>query len=105
MVDTLHCSGGNTSLDALHAGLPIITCPGALMRGRQSMAMLRHLGLHELIVDSPQRLAELAVEIAHDPGRREALGKRIRSGLPELAGSDAPLHALDTHLKSFLARR
>ena len=28
MVDTLHFSGGNTSLDALHAGLPIVTCPG-----------------------------------------------------------------------------
>ena len=104
MVDTLHFSGGNTSLDALHAGLPIVTCPGALMRGRQSMAMLRHLGVHELIVDSPQRLAELAVEVAHDPARRDALGKRIHSGLPELAGSDAPLHALDAHLKSFLAK-
>jgi tetratricopeptide (TPR) repeat protein len=104
MVDTLHFSGGNTSLDALHAGLPIVTCPGALMRGRQSMAMLRHLGVHELIVDSPQRLAELAVEVAHDPARRDALGKRIHSGLPELAGSDAPLHALDAHLKSFFAK-
>lgn len=104
MVDTLHFSGGNTSLDALHAGLPIVTCPGALMRGRQSMAMLRHLGLHELIVDSPHRLAELAVEVAHDPVRRAALGKQIHSGLPELAGSDAPLHALDAHLKSLLAK-
>ncbi|MGH8802841.1 MAG: hypothetical protein ACREX6_11180, partial [Casimicrobiaceae bacterium] len=33
MLDTLHWSGGNTSLDALACGLPVITLPGAFMRG------------------------------------------------------------------------
>ncbi len=47
-LDTLHWSGGNTTLDALAAGLPPVTLPGAYMRGRQSFAMLRMLGLEEL---------------------------------------------------------
>lgn len=105
MLDTLHFSGGNTSLDALHAGLPIVTCPGRFMRGRQSMAMLKHLRCDELIADTPQQLAELAVQIAHDRSRHAALNERIRAGLPELTQSDAPLHALDAHLKSLLAGR
>ena len=54
MVDSLHWSGGNASLDALHCGLPVITCPGRYMRGRQSAAMLRALDCAELIAQSPR---------------------------------------------------
>src|SRR5207342_1017310 len=45
MLDTLHWSGGNTSLDALAMGLPVVTFPGTLMRGRQSFGMLRTMGV------------------------------------------------------------
>ncbi|MBL8521618.1 MAG: tetratricopeptide repeat protein, partial [Betaproteobacteria bacterium] len=34
MIDTLHWSGGNTTLDALASGLPVVTWPGKFMRGR-----------------------------------------------------------------------
>ncbi|MBS0569656.1 MAG: tetratricopeptide repeat protein [Proteobacteria bacterium] len=105
MVDTLHFSGGNTSLDALHAGLPIVTCPGRFMRGRQSMAMLRHLDVADLIAHTPDQLAERAVAVANEPPRRAALAQRVRAGLPDLVQSDAPLHALDAHLRALLARR
>lgn len=102
MVDSLHFSGGNTSLDALHAGLPIVTCAGRFMRGRQSMAMLRHLGCDELIADSPAQLAQLAVAVANDKPRRAGLSARIKDRLPELTQSDLPLQALDAALKSLL---
>jgi CRISPR-associated protein Csy1 len=49
MIDTLRWSGGNTTLDALSTWLPIVTLEGELMRGRQTAAMLRILGLEELI--------------------------------------------------------
>ena len=49
MVDTLHWSGGNTSLDALACGLPVVTLPGTLMRGRQTAGMLAVIGATELI--------------------------------------------------------
>jgi predicted O-linked N-acetylglucosamine transferase (SPINDLY family) len=102
MVDSLHWSGGNTTLDALHAGLPVVTCPGRFMRGRQSMAMLRRLDCAELVVDSPQELAAIAVEIAHDRTRRDALVARIRGNLPALTQSDEPLLALDAILRSIV---
>ncbi|HSN21950.1 MAG TPA: tetratricopeptide repeat protein, partial [Usitatibacter sp.] len=50
MLDTVHWSGGNTSLDALASGLPVVTLPGSLMRGRQSRAMLRVLGVEDALV-------------------------------------------------------
>ncbi len=102
MVDSLHWSGGNTSLDALHAGLPVVTYPGALMRGRQSAAMLAAVDCAELIADSPRGLAALCVEIANDPQRRAGLGTRIRGALPRLTGSDEPLAALSDALRGLL---
>jgi len=102
MVDSLHWSGGNTSLDALHCGLPIATHPGALMRGRQSAAMLKTMDCAELIADSARGVAGLCVEIANDSPRRSSLGARIRDALPRLTGSDEPLVALNDTLRQLL---
>jgi len=42
-LDTFGFSGGNTSLDALSVGLPVVTLAGEFMRGRQTYAMLNAL--------------------------------------------------------------
>ena len=102
MLDSLYWSGGNTTLDALHCGLPVVTCPGEFMRGRQSMAMLRQLGCDELIVDSPLALAECAVALAQDKARRAQLSTRIRERLPTLTDGIAPLHTLEQTLRGLL---
>ncbi len=102
MVDSLHWSGGNASLDALHCGLPVITCPGRYMRGRQSAAMLRALDCAELIAQSPQELAQIAVSVANDPQRRAGLAVRIDANLHSLTQSDEPLQALDRALRGIL---
>lgn len=60
MLDTLHWSGGNTTLDALRAGLRIATTRGRFMRGRQSAAMLQALNRPEWIAHSAAELAALA---------------------------------------------
>lgn len=60
MLDTLHWSGGNTSLDALRAGLRIATTRGRFMRGRQSAAMLQALNRPDWIACSAAELAALA---------------------------------------------
>ena len=77
MLDTLHWSGGNTSLDALACALPIVTLPGQFMRGRQSAGMLRLLGVPELIAhDRPEYLA-IAARLAAEPAWRAELRARI----------------------------
>lgn len=105
MLDNLHWSGGNTSLDALHCGLPVVTCPGRYMRGRQSAGMLRRLQCGELIVDTPQALAATAVELAHSPGLRQDLARRVQTHLQELVGRGEPLQVLGIHLRDLLAAR
>jgi hypothetical protein len=104
MIDSAHWSGGNATLDALHCGLPVITCPGRFMRSRQSAAMLRAIGCEELVAESTQELAGVAVALANNPARRSELRTRILDRLPSLTQSDAPLEVLDRRLKELLER-
>ena len=77
MVDTLHWSGGNSSLDALACSLPVVTLPGAFMRGRQSAGMLSLLGVPELIADDHAGYLTIAARLAGDEPWRRELAARI----------------------------
>jgi CRISPR-associated protein Csy1 len=93
MVDTLHWSGGNTSLDALACGLPVVTLPGAYMRGRQSAAMLRLVGAPELIAQDPDDYLRISTDLVDDGASRAAIANTIRNGLDALFDTSAPVQA------------
>jgi CRISPR-associated protein Csy1 len=105
MLDTLHWSGGNTSLDALASGLPVVTLPGRLMRGRQSSAMLRLLGLDELIARDADDYVSIAARLGKDAELRTALAERIRAQRPVLFDRDEPIRALEAFLGDLPAVR
>ncbi len=99
MIDTMHWSGGNTSLDALAMGLPVVTQPGRLMRGRQSQAMLNLLGVPELVVPDLETHVETVVRLGRDADERHALAERIRANGPRLFERDEPIRALESFLE------
>jgi CRISPR-associated protein Csy1 len=99
MVDTVHWSGGNTSLDALAMGLPVVTRPGGLMRGRQSRAMLGILGLPELVTADFEAHVETTVRLGRDPDERRALSERILAARGALFDRDEPVRALEDFLE------
>ena len=95
MLDTLHWSGGNTSLDALASGLAVVTLPGSLMRGRQSAAMLGALGLDELIATDAGSYVDIAVRLGSDAGLRRDIARRIAENRASLFERDEPVRALE----------
>jgi predicted O-linked N-acetylglucosamine transferase (SPINDLY family) len=94
MLDTVRWSGGNTSLDALGAGLPIVTLPGRFMRGRQSAGMLGLAGIDELIARDEEDYVRIAARLAADAQWRRALRARIQDGRARVFGDPAPVRAL-----------
>jgi CRISPR-associated protein Csy1 len=94
MIDTFHWSGGNTSLDALACGLPIVTLPGNMMRGRQTAAMLQLMGIPELVAGTPEHFVELASRLAQDADWRQMLAARISSTAKGLFNDRTPIDAL-----------
>jgi CRISPR-associated protein Csy1 len=98
MLDTLHWSGGNSSLDALACGLPVVTLPGRFMRGRQTRGMLTEMGVTELIAADRDGFLDIALRIACDQAYRSALSEKIRARLPLIFGRDEPIRALESFL-------
>jgi len=99
MLDTVHWSGGNTSLDALAMGLPVVTLPGKYMRGRQSQAMLRALDAGELVTASVDDYVRAAVGLGMDRDERARIAGRLRANLGGLFERDEPVRALESFLE------
>jgi predicted O-linked N-acetylglucosamine transferase (SPINDLY family) len=94
MLDCLHWSGGNTTLDAIACGLPVVTLPGTTMRSRQSMAMLQMAGLDGLVAADPEAYIATALRLARDAAWSEAVRKRLRTHASTLFDQPAPVRAL-----------
>ncbi len=93
VLDTLHWSGGNTSLDAFAAGVPVVTLEGRFMRGRQTSAMLRSMGLAGLVAASREEYVRIALEAARDRDRNAELRRAIVERRGELFGRREPVDA------------
>jgi protein O-GlcNAc transferase len=103
MIDTLYWSGGNTTLDAIACGLPLVTMPGPYMRGRQSAAMLRMMGLPELIAADPTQYVRVAGDLAGDGERRNAIRQTMRDRGAVIFDDPAPLAVLERFLEAAAA--
>jgi predicted O-linked N-acetylglucosamine transferase (SPINDLY family) len=93
MLDTLHWSGGNTTLDSLSHGLPVVTLPGQFMRGRQSAAMLRLIGAPELIAANRDDYVSIAKRLATDPSFLAQMKQRVVNGNTQLFDDPHPVQA------------
>jgi predicted O-linked N-acetylglucosamine transferase (SPINDLY family) len=99
-LDSLDFSGCLTSLDALWHGLPIVTLPGELMRGRQTLGMLRLLGLDELVARDVADYVRIATRLAQDGAWRHGLSARIHSRKAELYRDHTAVEALANFLRT-----
>jgi predicted O-linked N-acetylglucosamine transferase (SPINDLY family) len=95
MLDPFHFSGGNTSLEALSVGTPIVTWPGEFMRGRHTFGFYRLMGIGDCVVPDRAAYAEAAVGIATAPERRAGLAQSIADRSAVLFEDKASIRALE----------
>jgi predicted O-linked N-acetylglucosamine transferase (SPINDLY family) len=96
VLDSIGWSGCNSLLDALVHALPIVTLPGETMRARHGAAILRAIGLDQLIAPTKPAYVDLAVALA-SPGARAAVSRMMRQGLSHLNDA-APVAELERRL-------
>jgi predicted O-linked N-acetylglucosamine transferase (SPINDLY family) len=77
-LDCFPYNGHTTSCEALWMGVPVITLAGLTHAGRVGVSLLSQVGLGELIADTPEVYAELAVALARDLVRLETLRHSLR---------------------------
>ncbi|MDT7945468.1 MAG: glycosyltransferase, partial [Cyanobacteriota bacterium PSP.bin.10] len=78
MLDSYGWSGGITTLEAVAVGLPVITCPGKLMRGRHTYAILKRMELDSLIASDLKSYEDLAVKLGSDSEFRYHMAEEVR---------------------------
>lgn len=76
-LDTLPYNAHATALDALHVGVPVLTCPGTGFAGRVGGSLLTSLGLADLIAPDPAAYEAAAVHLATHPDALAALRERL----------------------------
>ena len=76
-LDTRPYNAHATTLDALWAGLPVLTLPGESFASRVAASLLTAIGLPELIAGSTADYADLAVALAADRPRLALLRARL----------------------------
>lgn len=80
-LDTFPFAGVNSLIDPLEHGVPVVTQEGTAFRSRMGAALLRTLGLDELIVTSAEAYHDTCVRLANDPAARAALRARITQAM------------------------
>ena len=79
MLDTLYYNGHTTAVDALWAGLPVLTCPGETFASRVGASLLSAVGLPELIAADLTEYERRAVDLATQPGELRWLRDKLAS--------------------------
>lgn len=105
-LDTTPFNAHTTGLDALHAGLPVVTLKGDAWASRIGASLLTSVGLTALVASTPADYVARAVEFAQHP---ESL-LRLRTALRETITGRAPFaaeraaHRLDAAFEHMWAR-
>jgi predicted O-linked N-acetylglucosamine transferase (SPINDLY family) len=76
-LDTNPYNAHTTASDALWAGCPVLTQPGATFASRVAGSLNRQAGLDDMNAGSDQAYVDRAIELARDPGQLRALHERV----------------------------
>jgi predicted O-linked N-acetylglucosamine transferase (SPINDLY family) len=88
-------SGNNTAHEAVACGLPIVTLPGRMMRGRHCLAILQRLGLTDTIANDMEDYVQIAVKLARDRKLREHLRAETLHRKNRIFDDSEPILALE----------
>jgi CRISPR-associated protein Csy1 len=94
VLDALHASGGAVGPDALASAVPVVTLPGALMRGRRTAAMLEMAGVPELVARDADDYVRIAARLGIDAPWRAEMSARLAAGSNAVFDRREPVEAL-----------
>lgn len=90
-LDTYPYNGGNTSLEALWQGIPVVTLKGDRWAARLGARFLIQAGLPRLIAESWDEFVAISVEVAADNAFRDEFRKNSRVHLRKSVLFNMPL--------------
>jgi predicted O-linked N-acetylglucosamine transferase (SPINDLY family) len=95
LLDTHPYNAHTSASDALHAGCPVLTCPGATFAARVAGSLNHHLGMTECNARDEADFIARAVALGRDAGARAALRERLAQQSAHSALFDSSGYARD----------
>jgi predicted O-linked N-acetylglucosamine transferase (SPINDLY family) len=99
-LDSIGWSGCNTTLEAMACGLPVVTLPSGLLRGRHSLAFLSMMGETDTVAGSVDEYVGMAVRLGRDRQWREHIKARAAASLGKVYADMESVRAFETFLIS-----
>lgn len=99
-LDSLPMTGGQTTIDALWMGVPVVTCVGESRHERSSYDMLKIIGIdvEDIIAFSEEEYVQKTIALANNPERLAELHQIIPEGLSKSIFCDPERFAI--HLEA-----
>ena len=102
-LDTIGWSGGFTTLDAIATYTPVVTYPTEFMRGRHSYAILKRIGLEELIAQDIDDYIEIAIELGNNLNWRTKIIQKIQGNYTTAYEDKTCVHFLEQFYREVLS--
>jgi protein O-GlcNAc transferase len=83
-LDSFEWSGGVTTLKAIACNLPVVTCPGKLMRGRHSYGILRVLQVTDTLAKTSEEYIEIAATLGKSADLRYQIVRKMNENYNKL---------------------
>jgi len=98
-LDSTGFSGFNTAIEALAAGLPVVTLEGEFMRGRLAAAILRQIDVTDTLTSTPDAYVRCAIRLGLDISWRTALRERLQAALPKAYEDKKAINSLQQFIE------
>jgi len=98
VLDSPDWSGGNTTLEAVACGKPVVTLAGETMRSRHSAAILKRLDIEDTIATNGDDYAAIVAALANDEERRRQLTARVAESADRVFEDQTPVDDLEEFL-------
>jgi predicted O-linked N-acetylglucosamine transferase (SPINDLY family) len=98
ILDTWPFGGGNTSHQAIAAGIPVVTMPSEFARGRVTFSLYQTMNMTDAIVATKEEYADLAVQFGTDRDKRLDFSAALVAKSSMLFGDTGSLSAYEEFL-------
>lgn len=100
VLDSLHFSGGDTSFNTFNVGAPLVTLPGAFLRGRQTYGLYRRMGMMDLVASDGEDYVAKAIELAKNQDFNHAMRQKIMAHSPVIFNDQGFTRDLEQFVQS-----
>jgi len=104
ILDTPHFCGGNTTLEAIAVGTPVVTLPSGFRRGRFTLGYYRKLGITDAVAADENDYVQIALRIGRDRKYRDTLRLRILAASGRVFEDEESVSELEAFLETAVGR-